>query len=361
MHDDLEKRKSQHLDLALREQVEPAGADALFGCVRLIHRALPELRLGDIDLSTALCGVKLRAPLMITGMTGGTERAGRVNRALAQLAEEEGIAFGVGSMRILLSEPERLSTFDVRPHRPPLLLANLGAQQLVAERSAASRLIDLLGADGICIHLNPGQELVQPEGDRDFVGCLDAIAGLAAELGPRLIVKETGCGIGPAVARALWERGVRTLDVSGTGGTSWTRVEELRAQDPIARAVGAELRDWGLPTAACIGATAQLRLEGLALIAAGGVRSGLDVARAIALGATAGGFALPMFKAFETGGLDAARTALQAVVAALRAACLLVGAKDLAALRGSRPVVLEPLRGYVDGLLASALPEGAGR
>ena len=352
MHDDIEQRKTQHLDLALREQVEPAGNDPLFRCVRLLHNALPELKLADIDLSTELCGVRLRAPLMIVGMTGGTERAGRINRALAQLAEEQGIAFGVGSMRIVLREPERLPTFEVRPHRPPLLLANLGAQQLVAENFAADRLLQMRGADGICIHLNPGQELVQPEGDRDFTGCLDAIGKLAERLGPRLIVKETGCGIGPSAARALWERGVRTLDVSGLGGTSWTRVEQLRADDEVARAVGSELSEWGLPTAACVGAIAGLGLPGLSIIASGGVRSGLDVARAIALGAAAGGFALPMLKALEAGGIEAARTALLGIIAALKAACLLVGAKDLAALRRSRPVVLEPLRTWIDELHA---------
>src|SRR5438270_1290909 len=131
VHDDLSRRKSQHLDLALREEVEPAGTDPLFRCVRLVHRALPELRLADVDLSADLSGARLRAPLMVLGMTGGTDRAGQINRDLARIAEEEGIAFGVGSMRVLLDQPELLPTFDVRPARPPRLFANLGAQQLV--------------------------------------------------------------------------------------------------------------------------------------------------------------------------------------------------------------------------------------
>jgi isopentenyl-diphosphate delta-isomerase len=352
VHDDIEQRKSQHLDLALREQVEPAEADALLRCVRLVHRALPELRLDEVDLSVELCGVRLRAPLMITGMTGGTERAGRINRQLATLAQEEGIAFGLGSMRILLREPQRLDTFDVRPARPPLFLANLGAQNFVADPGAPERLIEMVGADGICIHLNPAQELVQSEGDRDFRGCLDAIGELSRKLGHRLIVKETGCGIGPAVARALWERGVRTIDVSGSGGTSWTRVEQLRAADPVAQKLGEMLSDWGLPTAACVGSVARLALPGLRMIASGGMRSGLDVARAIALGASTGGFALPMLKAIENGGLDAGRVEVRAAVAAIRACCLLVGARNLAELQASRPVVLEPLRSWIDQLTA---------
>src|SRR5438105_4389974 len=162
VHDDLPQRKSQHLDLVQRDEVEPEGADALLGCVRLVHRALPELSLDEVDLGAELCGKPLKAPLMITGMTGGTDRAGQINRDLAALAQEAGVAFGVGSMRIVLDQPELLTTFAVKPARPPLLFANLGAQQLVQRGTAAAlRLIELLGADGICIHLNPAQELVQ--------------------------------------------------------------------------------------------------------------------------------------------------------------------------------------------------------
>src|SRR5947209_7006410 len=191
VHDDLEQRKSQHLDLVQRAEVEPDAADPLFGCVRLVHRALPELSLDDVDLSTELCGRPLKAPLMVTGMTGGTERAGQINRDLAALAQETGVAFGVGSMRILLDQPELLPTFAVQS-RPPLLFANLGAQQLVQRGTgAALKLIEMLKADGICIHLNPAQELVQEGGDRDFRGGLEAIKGLVAAIGPdRVLVKE---------------------------------------------------------------------------------------------------------------------------------------------------------------------------
>src|SRR5207248_2304838 len=255
---------------------------------------------------------------------------------------------GVGSMRVLLDQPDLLPTFDVRPARPPRLFANLGAQQLVQRgREAAHRLIDLIGADGIAVHLNAAQELVQERGDRDFTGCLDAIGRLAEELGERLIVKETGCGIGPDVVRELIARKVRVIDVSGAGGTSWTRVEQLRAQTPEAGALGELLSDWGLPTAACIGAAVRVlspkKGPRVRVIASGGVRSGLDVARALALGADLAGFALPMVRAHQGGGIDAARAALHGAIAALRAACLLVGARDVQALRASRPVLLEPL------------------
>src|SRR5207245_2829778 len=172
----------------------------------------------------------------------------------------------------------------------PRRFASRGAQRLVQRgREAAHRLIELVGADGIAIHLNPAQELVQSGGDRDFTGCLDAIGRLADELGERLLVKETGCGIGPDVVRELRDRGVRVIDVSGTGGTSWTRVEQLRAQTAEAQALGELLSDWGLPTAACVGAAVRVlaRKKGrrVQVIASGGVRSGVDVARALALGA----------------------------------------------------------------------------
>ncbi|HEY6911491.1 MAG TPA: type 2 isopentenyl-diphosphate Delta-isomerase [Myxococcales bacterium] len=351
MHDDLPQRKSQHLDLVQRPEVEPEGVDTLLSCVKLVHRALPELALAQIDLTTRLCGRTLKAPLMITGMTGGTERAGQINRDLALVAEEEGVAFGVGSMRVLLEQPALLDTFAVKPARPPLLFANLGAQQLAQRGSgAALRLIELLGADAIAIHLNPAQELVQADGDRDFRGCLEAIAALVREAGSdKVLVKETGCGIGPAVVRELWDRGVRSVDVSGAGGTSWPRVEQLRAKAPQARALGELLSDWGIPTAACV-AAARAAVPEVALVASGGLRSGLDAARAIALGADVAGFALPLVRAHQEGGIEGARARLRAAVGALRAAFLLSGAADAAALRASRPVILEPLRAWIDGL-----------
>ena len=351
MHDDLQQRKSQHLDLVQKDEVEPAGADSLLRCVRLVHRALPELSLDDVDLSAELCGKPLKAPLMIVGMTGGTERAGQINRDLAALAQESGVAFGVGSMRVLLDQPELLPTFAVKPSRPPLLCANLAAQQLVQRGAAAAlKLIELLGADAICIHLNPAQELVQDGGDRDFRGCLDAIGALVQQLGAqRVMVKETGCGIGPAVVRELFERGVRAVDVSGVGGTSWPRVEQMRAKSDGSRELGELLSDWGIPTAACV-AAARAAAPQMQLVASGGIRSGLDAARALALGADVAGFALPMVRAHQKGGVEAARAALRGFIDAVRAAFLLCGARNLVALRASRPVILEPLKTWIEGL-----------
>jgi isopentenyl-diphosphate delta-isomerase len=351
MHDDLEQRKSQHLDLVQRDEVEPTGSDPLFSCVRLIHRALPELSIDEVDLSVELCGKKLQAPLMVVGMTGGTERAGQINKDLAALAQEMGVAFGVGSMRILLDQPDLLPTFAARLSRPPLLCANLGAQQLVQRGApAALQLIEMLGADAICIHLNPAQELVQSDGDRDFRGCLDAIAGLVGQAGAqRVIVKETGCGLSPAVVEQLWEAGVRAVDVSGAGGTSWPRVEQLRAKDASSRELGQLLSDWGIPTAASVAAARHAAPE-MQIIASGGVRSGFDAARAIALGADVAGFALPLVRAHQQGGVQAARETLRNAIHALRAAYLLCGARNSVSLRASGPVLLEPLKSWIEGL-----------
>src|SRR5437660_4078225 len=182
MHDDLEQRKSQHLDLVQRPEVEPEGSDPLLSCVRFVHRAAPELSLDQIELSAELCGRRLRAPLMIVGMTGGTERAGRINRDLATLAEEAGVAFGVGSMRILLEQPDLLATFAVKPARPPLLASNLGAQQLVQRGTgAALRVMEMLEADAIAIPFTAPRGRGRAAGARVFRGGLDAIAELAGK------------------------------------------------------------------------------------------------------------------------------------------------------------------------------------
>jgi isopentenyl-diphosphate delta-isomerase len=355
MSDLLEQRKAEHLDLAMRPEAEPEGNDPLFCCVRLVHCALPELRLSQIDLSARFAGARLAAPIVIAGMTGGTPRAAQLNRDLAQVAEEAGVAFGVGSMRAALDAPELLSTFDVRPARPPLFLANLGAQQLVRTPDAVERLMEPIGAGGLCVHLNPAQELVQEEGDRDFSGCEEAIGRLAARLGERLVVKETGCGLSPEVARRLVARGVQALDVSGLGGTSWTRIEGLRATLPAARVLGAALSGWGIPTAASLCSCRAALGPGVQLCASGGIRSGLDVARAIAMGADVAGVALPLLRAHAAGGLEGARLAMRSLIGELRAVCLLTGSADLASLRAKPKVLLEPLASWLRALADSGV------
>lgn len=350
MGHDLEQRKDQHLDLVLTESVERQGVTTLFEHVHLVHDALPELSIDEISLETVVLGKALRAPLMLTGMTGGTERAGAINRDLAAAAQARGVALGVGSQRAMHATPARSSTFRLRDVAPDVLLfGNVGAQQIEPMGVAGVRaLMESIDADGICVHLNPGQELVQPGGDRSFRGCLDAIRRLADVLGPRVWVKETGCGLSRSVAQRLVAAGVGGLDVSGAGGTSWTRVEQLRAKGAQEQ-LGAELAGWGIPTAAAVASISDL---GVPVVASGGLRSGTDVTKALALGATLGGMALPFLRAQNSGGREGVEEAISAVETSLRATMLLTGSGSVAALRtkprvltGDLPTWISSLRG----------------
>ena len=358
MAEPISDRKRAHLDLCEQAEVEYARKTTLLEEVDLVHDALPELAVDEIDVGTSLLGKRLRAPLLITGMTGGTSEAAEINQALAQVAEEHGIAFGLGSQRAMQRAPELTYTFAVRAHAPStLVLANLGLVQAVATPTAeVATLVEHVGADAVCIHLNPAQEMIQPGGDRDFRGGLAAFARLVRELPVPVVAKETGCGIAPAVALRLREVGVRTIDVSGAGGTSWVKVEALRADDG-GRALGDEFADWGIPTAAALAAVRGLGLE---VVASGGIRTGLDVAKAIALGARVAGVALPVFRAYRDGGVPAAGRFLDRLADGLRTAMVLTGSRDLEAL-GRTPLVLgRRLRDWVERGLAASTPVGGG-
>jgi len=340
------QRKADHLDLCAKEDVGFRRTGTLLGDVRLVHDALPDLDAAAIDTSCVFFGKKLRAPLVIAAMTGGTEEAGRVNRELARLAEERGVAFGLGSQRAMLKRAEVGATYRVRDVAPTtVVLGNLGlvqAREMTSDDVAAMALD--VGADALCIHLNPAMELVQPGGDRDFTRGLETIARLVRELPLPVVVKETGCGLSPAVALRLRAAGVEHVDVSGAGGTSWVGVETKRAEaqgDSAARALGDALWDWGIPTAASVATLAPLGFR--TLVATGGVATGLDVARALALGATCGGIARPLLKALIEAGPTAAGLAIDGVIRELSAAMLLTGSRDLNALRGANRVIVGEL------------------
>jgi isopentenyl-diphosphate Delta-isomerase len=343
------RRKADHLEVAASGRADFAKT-TLLEHVHLVHQALPELALDDIDLGTELCGKHLRAPLVITGMTGGTAEAAQVNRDLARAAEAAGIALGLGSQRAMDEHPELAATYQVRDVAPDVvLLGNVGAVQALAMGPA--RVIELakrVGADALAVHLNPAQELIQDKGDRDFRGVRDGIARLIDASPLPVVVKETGCGLSSDAAHALREIGVWTVDVSGAGGTSWIAVEALRAPEhSAAAALGGELRDWGLPTAvsvvACVGA-------GLATIASGGLRTGSDIARAIALGARAGGMAAPMLRAQRAGGVDAVAEQIAQIVASIRAVALLAGCAHVHDLARAPRHLGAPLRTFLDDL-----------
>jgi isopentenyl-diphosphate delta-isomerase len=337
-------RKADHLDLCATDQVAFQRKGTLLDQVELIHDALPELHVDDVDLRTELAGKTLRAPLVIAAMTGGIARAAEVNRALAEVAEELGVAFGFGSMRPLLQDGIALG-YEVRDIAPnALLFGNIGVVQ--AREASTAAIVDMVGrtgCDALCIHLNPAMEVIQPEGDKDFRGGLDTIARLSAELPVPVIVKETGCGLSRAVGQRVAGLGVKWVDVSGAGGTSWVGVETLRAR-AATRTLGERFWDWGIPTAASV---AQLSGLELGVIATGGLSNGLEVARALALGATAGGIARAFLTAYAEGGQTGARAAVQQVIDEIRLATLLTGCARSADLRHAPVVLGDTLRRWV--------------
>jgi isopentenyl-diphosphate Delta-isomerase len=346
-------RKADHLALCADGDVGFRERTTLLEHVRLVHDALPDMALGDVDTSVTLFGKTLRAPLLIAAMTGGTEEAGRINRELASIAEERGYGFGLGSQRAMLVRPGAGPSYRVRQVAPgTLVLGNVGVVQARAMTTSEVRLLcDEVGADALCVHLNPAMELVQPGGDRDFSQGLATIARLVRDVGLPVVVKETGCGLGPSVGRRLRDVGVKHVDVSGAGGTSWVGVEAKRAEaagDAGARALGEALWDWGIPTAASVALLATQGFE--TIVATGGVGTGLDVARAIALGASVGGIARPVLRALTAHGRAGAVSFLEGVEAELRAAMLLTGSRDVAALRRAPRVVVGELGGWISQL-----------
>jgi isopentenyl-diphosphate delta-isomerase len=347
------QRKADHIAICAEEDVGFRNASTLLECVRLVHDALPDLRADEVDTSVTLLGKRLRAPIVIASMTGGTEEAGRINRELASIAEERGYGFGLGSQRAMHARPATSPTFRIRDVAPTaLVLGNVGVVQARAMATEEIRaLVDSVGADALCVHLNPAMELVQPGGDRDFTGGLDTVARLVNDLRLPVIVKETGCGISPAVARRLRSVGVQHLDVSGAGGTSWVGVETKRAAsagDEASRSLGNTFWDWGIPTAASIALTAPLGFE--TIIATGGIGGGLDVARAIALGASAAGLARPVLRVLVSEGRDGCAAFLRGVESELRAAMLLTGCRAAGKLREVPRVLRGELTDWLEQL-----------
>ncbi len=342
---DIHRRKADHLDLCATNDVAFRARTTLLEHVRLVHHSLPELHLDEVDLGTSLLGKKLRAPIVIAGMTGGHERAREINRALARIAEERGYAFGLGSQRAMHRDPGVTATYEVRDVAPGvLLLGNIGVVQASSMSTAeVESLVAHVGADALCLHMSPAMELVQPGGDRDFRGGVATFERLAKELSVPVVAKETGSGIGPETASRLASVGVAHVDVSAAGGTSWVGVETMRAEG-AAKAIGEDLWDWGIPTAASV---AYCAAAGLVTIATGGIRSGLDVARAIALGASAAGIARTVYQAWVSDGERGVSRYLEAVERELAAVMLLTGSGDVSALRRAPRVITGELRDWL--------------
>ncbi len=339
---DISQRKKDHLALCASDKVSFRQKTTLLEHVRLVHCALPDMHADEVDTSVELLGKRLRAPLVIAAMTGGTDQAATINQDLARAAEALGIAFGLGSQRAMFERPDTAWTYRVREHAPKvLLLGNLGVVQ--ARKMSTAHIVTLceqVGADALCIHLNPAMEIVQPGGDRDFAGGVDLLRRLVDELPIPVVAKETGCGLSRTVGLRIRDTGVRHVDVSGSGGTSWVGVEAHRAIDPADKQLAEELWDWGIPTGASV-----LQLQGLGfeVVATGGIKTGTDVARALALGARACGIAAAVLRAHRSGGYEGVLGYLGQIITTLRSIMLLTGSKTVADLQRAPRVLIGEL------------------
>lgn len=330
-------RKDDHIRINLEEDVQFRGLTTGLEKLRFEHQALPDLDLADVDLATSVFGRTLRAPLLISSMTGGTDRAGSINRTLAAAAQAAGIAMGLGSMRAAIEAAETVPTFQVRAVAPDILLfANLGAVQLNYGYGVdqCRRAVELTGADALVLHFNAIQEAVQAEGDSNFAGLLGKVEQVCRGLqddGIPVIAKEVGWGFSERACHELAGAGVAAIDVAGAGGTSWSEVEMHRAPTATHARVAAAFIDWGVPTVQAI-RNVRKAAPGLPVIASGGLRDGVDVAKCCALGASLAGMASPYLKAAVVSE-QAVLEVIAELSAQLRIAMFGAGARDLAALR----------------------------
>lgn len=349
----IERRKSDHIEICAREEL--GVGYSYWDDVRLVHNALPEVDLGDIDTSTTLFGRKLGAPLVISAITGGYGKAMEINRTLARVAEHYGLGMGVGSQRAALENPDLAGTYSViKEFDIPLRIGNLGVPQLVGQGGRAPLTVDdgraameMVDAHVLAVHLNYLQEVVQPEGDTRAKGGLKAVERLASAL--PVMAKETGAGISRAVAVRLKRAGVRGIDVGGMGGTSFSAVEYYRARsakDLTRMNLGETFWDWGIPTPVSV----VLSSVGVPVVATGGIRSGLDVARAVSIGASSAGLAGRILPA-ALEGEEALMLEMGTIIQELKAAMFLVGAKDFEGLSAANALVTGRSREWLDNVM----------
>ncbi len=328
-------RKQDHLKICVEKQVE-AGFSG-FSDVRLVHAAFPECSLGEIDTEVRFLNHRFASPLFIAAMTGGHRDALPINRNLAAAAEKHGIGMGVGSQRAALEDPDLEDTFTVVREAAPraFICANLGVVQLRDHGVEwAERAVEMIDAQAICIHANFLQEALMPEGDHDARGCLDALRTLCRNFPVPVIVKETGAGISREMAGLLWAAGVSAIDIGGLGGTSWARVECIRSPESPQARMGSRFADWGIPTVVSLREVAGTG----PVIATGGVRSGLDMAKALALGADLCGMALPLL-APAIASEEAVSGVIEGFTKELAVAMFLSGARTVKTMRNVRTFI----------------------
>ena len=338
MAEKTEKRKAEHIRICLEQKAQARKATAGFEDIQLIHRALPEVDRQKISLSASFLGKKFSAPLIVGAMTGGTEEATKINASIAEAVEKLGLGMGVGSQRAAIEDRKLEKTYAVARKKAPsaFLIANIGGVQLVHGYGLkeVKKAIEMIDADAVAIHLNAMQEAVQPEGQTNFKGVLTKISEIAGELDKPVIVKETGCGISAEDAKALEAAGVKAIDVGGLGGTSFAAVEYYRSINQ--NNMGEIFWDWGIPTAVSLIETTQS--VNIPVIASGGVRSGLDIAKSSALNASLASISQPMLETAVKGTKETEEL-LSCLIDELRNAMFLVGAKNLESL-AKVPVVI---------------------
>jgi isopentenyl-diphosphate Delta-isomerase len=333
MSDSTKQRKADHIRICLEEDVQFRAHSGLEK-YRFTHRCLPEIDYADLDIRTTFLGKSLGAPLLISSMTGGTAQAQQINQRLASVAQTYGLAMGVGSQRVAIEQTNTAATFQVRSIAPDILLfANLGAVQLNYGYGAeqCQKAVDLLQADALILHINPLQECIQPQGDLNFSGLLAKIAVVCKKLTVPVIAKEVGNGISAAMAKQLINAGVQAIDVAGAGGTSWSLVESQRAPNDLLKQLGQTFGDWGIPTAECL-VDIHHTYPQMPLIASGGLRNGLDVAKSIGLGAGVAGMALPFLQAADISEA-AVIDRVDLLIAELKTAMFCTGSRQLSDLR----------------------------
>ncbi|OLC22413.1 MAG: type 2 isopentenyl-diphosphate Delta-isomerase [Thaumarchaeota archaeon 13_1_40CM_4_48_7] len=339
----IKQRKKDGIDIPLQKNVQAKTTSTYLEYVKLVHNALPELDYDDIDTSTKFLDKKFAAPIIIDSMTGGTDEATVINGRLGELAEKYGFGMGLGSQRAGLKSEELAATYSIARKNAPnaFLIANIGGAQLAKGLTIdeARKIVKMIKANALVVHLNPLQELVQPEGEPRYRGVLGKISDLAKTIDVPVIVKEVGAGISREVAIKLEMAGVAAINVAGAGGTSWAGVEKLRAEavkDDLKRHLGEMFWDWGIPTAASlIEARKAVRIP---LIASGGLRNGLEVAKCIALGASIAAMAYPFLRAASQSRENLFAFA-DMLLAELRSAMFLVGARNISALASSKYIL----------------------
>ena len=334
-----ETRKADHIRICLVEDVQARENTTGLEDVHLLHRALPEMARDDVDLSTSLFNHRLAAPIVIEGMTGGTREAAEINAILAEAAERFGLAMGVGSQRAALESPELAYTYRIAREKGPnvFLMANLGLAQILVDdwEAKVERAVDMIEADALCVHINALQEAVQREGDTDFKGAVARLKDVASTASVPVIVKETGAGISSEEAKLLEKAMVAGIDVGGAGGTSWSAVESYRQKESVqGHNLGRTFWDWGIPTV--VSTIEVAKTTRLTVISSGGIRTGVDIAKMVGLGATTVGIALPLLRAAAKGHLLGV---LQGLMDELKTSLFLLGASNLEDLKQS-PLVI---------------------